>query len=142
MLGLYPFWVNVDPVLAKELLASIGYKCKTGQALDPEEQQYLADSIAKILAGLPAARALRLTAPTGRRRETLSERNILIHTRVEELRGNGMTKNAAFRRVAAEQIAAKRRGDEPLRQEHREDLRSHSDCSLPSEKTSRRKVGS
>jgi len=114
MLNLYPFWTRVDPVLTKDLLASIGYKCKTGQALDSEERAYLTDSIAQILNGVPAARALRLTAPTGKRRETLSERNILIHKRVQELLAAGHSKSSAYERVAAEPMAAKRRGGENL----------------------------
>ena len=72
MLNLYPTWTRVDPVFTRELLASIGYKCRTAQALDEEEQAYLAESIAKILAGVPAKRALHLSAPVGRRGDAFS----------------------------------------------------------------------
>jgi hypothetical protein len=108
MLNFYPTWTRINPGFTKELLAIIGYKCKTGQALDAEERAYLADSIARILAGVPASRALHLTAPAGKRRETFSERNISIFNRVGELLESGCSKNKAFEQVSTEPIAARR----------------------------------
>jgi hypothetical protein len=114
MLSFYPTWTRINPGFTKELLAIIGYKCKTGQALDAEERAYLADSIAKILSGVPAARALHLTAAAQKRRETFSERNVLIFNRVEELVESGYSKNKAFEQVSTEPIAAWRGRPENL----------------------------
>ncbi len=89
-------------MFAKELLASIAYKCRSNKKLVKEERQYLAESIDKILSGLPADRALNLTVHSGAKRKTLSDRNINIYNRVEELLTKNYSKNKAFKEVAAD----------------------------------------
>lgn len=114
MLDLFPSWTQISPTFAKELLASIQYKCRIDQALDREERDFLVQAITQILAGVPPSKALQLTARTGKRRETLSKRNISIYNHVVKLCNRGYSKNRAFIMVSTLPIAAKRGRDEAL----------------------------
>lgn len=106
----YPFLVKESPMFAREALASILYKLRTGAQLTNSERDYLIDSLGKIVElELSADRALYLVKPRGRHRARLSERNIEIYNRAAELRRRGYTRRRAFKAVAKEQGRAGRR---------------------------------
>jgi len=101
-------WVKADPIFALEMLAGIGYKCKTGGSLTDDERTYLAEAIEKIVKhNVEPKRALRLTRRPGRSRMTLSDENILIYNRVEVLMDEGNSAREAFQTVSREHIAAR-----------------------------------
>jgi len=106
----YPFWVKQDPLFAKEHLAAIRHKLRTGETLTQQDRDYLTEAIEKILQGLSAEKALCLVARKGRKRETFCERNILIYSRVLELVGQGLSKRRAYLDVAIEQSNAGPKG--------------------------------
>lgn len=107
-LCMYPDWIREDPIAAKELLASIAFKCKTRQPLNEEEQSYLADCITKILKGVKPARALYLTRPQGRPQGRRPERGAdttdtetAIFNEVQKRIDAGKPKAVAFEQVSA-----------------------------------------